>query len=485
MDSQKQNGVYYTPPAMVDYIVENVFQLVPGTVKLDSLRILDPSCGEGAFLLGVKRYLAGKGLDGANSLYGADIDPRSVAIAKSNTGSNHFVVGNSLVSDPLGINPQAINWKKTFPEVNGFDIVVGNPPWVQSGILSDKDKRYYEAHYYATKGHYDLFSLFVERSIGLLKEGGFLGFIIPDRFLTNPAYELFRKHLLRTVVLHKIITVGNNVFKNVTMPAAIIILQKPNGDIGKDNLVEIVVGQTKGVVKQSELGEKSGAIFSLGFVLNEGTMRKIENGSVALSELAINYGRGISIGKKSEAIGTSGDVPIVLGEDVDRYVMKQTKWLTLGLPDIEYGDCSIYNGEKILFRRVSDTIRATLDMDGNYVNSTLFVIKGKKDGPDIRYILGILNSKLMAFYFKNLYGEIFDIVKSKIDVLPIRVVPTRSTELVSIVETILEKNRKIKTTTDPTAMVVLIEEVRALEDKVNSIVYEIYGVSEEELVAAQ
>ncbi|EQD54135.1 type II restriction enzyme, methylase subunit, partial [mine drainage metagenome] len=138
-------------------------------------------------------------------------------------------VGNSLVEDS-DLDTKAFAWPKEFPLVSedgGFDVVVGNPPWVQSKFLPERFKEYYSSRYSNASKQYDLFTLFMERGVQLLKPGGILGFIVPDRFLANSDYRVFRQWLLETTRILRITPTGEGVFEGVEMPSAILILQKP------------------------------------------------------------------------------------------------------------------------------------------------------------------------------------------------------------------------------------------------------------------
>tara|TARA_B100000686_G_scaffold216658_1_gene223663 strand:+ start:7676 stop:10951 length:3276 start_codon:yes stop_codon:yes gene_type:complete len=189
---RKIGGVYYTPPALTDYICrntiipylsknntndveelileyqENISELEE---KIDRLKIIDPACGSGAFLINAaiilleitsiihvmknQDQLASGTLDQwqqeqevskiiKNNIYGVDVNRNSVQITKlslflimakkgetlSNLSKN-IIIGNSLIDDKL-VDPQAFEWDKKFPEIfstGGFNIIIGNPPW--------------------------------------------------------------------------------------------------------------------------------------------------------------------------------------------------------------------------------------------------------------------------------------------------------------------------------------------------------------------
>ena len=179
------------------------------------ITILDPACGSGAFLNAALQFLmaehklidemeakvAGSAIvfqDVENSilehnLYGVDINEESVEIAqlalwlrtakphrKLNSLNENIKCGNSLISDPAIAGEKAFDWQKEFPKVferGGFDVVIGNPPYVRAEILAEKDINYYRDNYKVFNTDGDLFSYFYEKGMSMLKTHGLFGFI--------------------------------------------------------------------------------------------------------------------------------------------------------------------------------------------------------------------------------------------------------------------------------------------------------------------
>jgi len=171
-----------------------------------TLTILDPACGSGAFLNQALEFLINEHrkidelrtqlFGGAivfsdittdileKNIYGVDLNQESVEIAKLslwlrtaqkgrklNTLSNNIKCGNSLIDDPAIAGDKAFNWQNEFPEIfanGGFDVVIGNPPYVRAELLGDL-RDYLEKNYSVYNPSGDLFSYFYERSFKLLK----------------------------------------------------------------------------------------------------------------------------------------------------------------------------------------------------------------------------------------------------------------------------------------------------------------------------
>lgn len=114
-------------------------------------------------------------------------------------------------------------WEAVFPETSGrFSIILGNPPW--GGILP-YPRQYVELYQVGLK-QVDTWSLFLERSIFALEDGGMLGFVLPNTLLLNQNYSEVRQLILETCFIHEIINLGEGIFPNVTQPSLLIILQR-------------------------------------------------------------------------------------------------------------------------------------------------------------------------------------------------------------------------------------------------------------------
>ncbi len=294
---RKREGVYYTPEQITRYIVEEAVggylkrrfaelearhapDKIPASHKrrraaaeialwtdyrdvLRSVRVLDPACGSGAFLIQVFDYLAGEyercnarlarlrggqreifdlnNLILSNNLYGVDINPEAVEITKlslwiktARAGKpltyldDNIQCGNSLIDDPA-VDSRAFRWEERFPDVfaaGGFDVVVGNPPYVK---LQNFRRAHPEAAAFlveryesAKTGNFDMFLPFIERGLSLLKPGGRLGFIAPSLWLRNEYGKGLRDLLRKTRQLDRFVDFkGHQVFEDVTTYTAL------------------------------------------------------------------------------------------------------------------------------------------------------------------------------------------------------------------------------------------------------------------------
>lgn len=217
-------GAFYTPAKIVDYITDKTLSLFK---SLKNLKILDPACGCGSFLLNIYYYLSDRGIEPKdiieNYIYGIDIEPIPVEISKLilTLASGHYS-SNIYCQDALG--------KDKLPfEKNYFDVVIGNPPYLNIERIEKEKKAYYLKHYKSAIRRFDLYIIFIEQAIEtFLKNDGALGYIIPDKVLTQSYAKNIRQLILDKCSISQIIEIKyNGLFKGANVSPIILICKKP------------------------------------------------------------------------------------------------------------------------------------------------------------------------------------------------------------------------------------------------------------------
>jgi tRNA1(Val) A37 N6-methylase TrmN6 len=181
---RKAAGIFYTPAHIVTPIVEQtVGELCRGKTprQIARLKIIDPACGDGQFLLGAYRHiLDNHGFTSSeNVLHGVDSDPRAVEQARTSLKSRQ----NIRCADSL---------RET--ESGGYDAVIGNPPF--GARLGPAVRARLSRRFPVFSRVPDSFVAFIERAFELLKPGGKLGFVLPSAWLGGPRYRPLREFLL-------------------------------------------------------------------------------------------------------------------------------------------------------------------------------------------------------------------------------------------------------------------------------------------------
>lgn len=232
-DQRKKFAQFFTHKELVSFILKNV------PISKDSF-VLDPACGAGAFLL--EAYNNGVNLE---NIYGVDIDPVVINLAALNL--EH--ASKEKIHNLLNLNSLKDCQLSLFPKVlknGGFDIVIGNPPFqnLKKKIdYDEKDPLYSEV----LAGIANSAALMIAKGYELLKNGGYLGFVLPKNIIRVDSFKSLRKFLIHKTKIIKIFDL-DHYFKDVRGDQIIIILQKKIMSVAdlKSNNVEILIHQKKG-----------------------------------------------------------------------------------------------------------------------------------------------------------------------------------------------------------------------------------------------
>lgn len=273
---RKKEGIFYTPEFVTKYLIETVVGrfLLAHPDKLATIKILDPACGSGAFLNQAHSYLTNEyrirteqkllentgtqQLDFSyvnladtgqksillNNLFGVDLNQESVEITKlslwlktarsteplQNLDKN-IKCGNSIVDDPTYAGNRAFNWNNEFSSIlasGGFDVIIGNPPYVRQELIKDI-KPYLEKEYQVYTGVSDLYIYFFEKALSLLTEGGYFAFIVSNKFLRVEYGKKLTQYLQQNFTLLDLIDFGDlQIFEGATTYPCIITIQRKN-----------------------------------------------------------------------------------------------------------------------------------------------------------------------------------------------------------------------------------------------------------------
>lgn len=184
-----------------------------------------------------------------NNIYGVDLNEESVEIAKLslwlrtaqprrklNDLSNNIKCGNSLLDSKAIVGHKAFYWPEEFPKIfekGWFDVVIGNPPYVFGGGLgiTQEHKKQFKKQYVSGSGKVNLFTLFVEKGIKLLKADGRISYIIPNTFLRVTSYSHIRKFVLENTQLTDVVDLGARVFDDAVTSAIIFVSSNSEPDI--------------------------------------------------------------------------------------------------------------------------------------------------------------------------------------------------------------------------------------------------------------
>ena len=406
------------------------------------LTICDPACGSGAFLNQALEFLISEHnyidelqnslLGGGfkfpevensileNNLYGVDINKESVEIAKLSLWlrtaqkgrkltslNNNIKCGNSLIDDPEIAGDKAFNWENEFPDVfekGGFDVVIGNPPYVVyiKSVFGEPILNYVNKNYLYSEYNPNTYALFTDLAINkLIKKDGYLGFILPNSWLEGQYFSKMRNDVYKKYV-EEIVYLKNTVFNEVVET---VILNVKNRNSNKYD-----IKLTSNIIKDNfVIQEIEYSKFSKGFnpfvYSSNPLFEKLEKNFDTIKDHAIVY-RGLETRNNklwiTEKKESDNHLPILLGKDVNRYYINYSgSYVNFIQKEMKSNaNLEMYLQDKILMRRTGSYIIATKDVNKMIVlKNSYLIVPDEKDKIDA--LLAQLNSKLLAFYHKS------------------------------------------------------------------------------------
>lgn len=449
---------------------------------LAALRIVDPACGSGAFLVAAFDLLAAEYSRVARrladlesqidfdpfdeivtkNLYGVDLNAESVEITRlalwlKTARTEHRLqnleatikVGNSLIDDPA-YTEHPFDWRAAFPDVfaeGGFDIVIGNPPYVRMELLKPV-KPYLEKHYVVAADRADLYAYFFEKGVNILNKGGRLGYISSSTFFRTGSGENLRTFLSDRCAIETVVDFGDlQIFEGVTTYPAIITLKKeeaggelsflkladapddldaefsaraqkmPRARLGKgswqfegDALARL---RDKIVMGKKTVGEVYGAPLrgivtglNEAFIIDTETRDRLVTRDPKTAELLVPFLKGENIkrwriepeglflintpkGKVDiEQYPAVRDWLLPFRKDLEARATKQ-EWWELQQAQLAYQPK--FTAAKIVYLDIAESAPFAFDDKGIFIDCTVFMIPGDY------FVLGFLNSKAAWF----------------------------------------------------------------------------------------
>ena len=635
---RKAGGVYYTPQYVVEYIVKNtVGKLLDGKTpkEVSKLKIVDPACGSGSFLIGAYQYLldwhknqytnngtlrqaqGSKGTKGnpltpdgnlstaekkrilLNNIYGVDIDVNAVEVTKLSlllkcmegetsasianqlsifnervlpSLENNIKDGNSLIDTDFYAGEfdfeyekkiKPFNWRKEFPEVfnlkepsknqdfkkqfikvknlsndtedlidkytikdpaipygilGGFDVVIGNPPY--GALFSKGELDYFKNKYRTAVWRCESYLLFIEQVLKLLKQDGYMSFIIPDTLLNLGFTQPTRELLLRNTKMQEVICLPSNVFSGATVDTIILITEKSkySNQYNASNVLVKTFGKKQPIISiENPLKEFYTSAkewfeqdtFNLQTdSIEKVLLSKIEHKKKLLADIGEMYSgvKSYEVGKgkpaQTEKIRKdkpftsklkldSSWFPLFDGKHIGRYELlwNHNNWIKYGEWLAAPRNPENFDGEKILIRKITGkTLIATYIPITSYCNTLLFVLRLKGKDYSYKSILAVLNSSLIGYYFRKKFQINDDDTFPQIMIRDILKFPIpninkiNDLELNKLVNQLITLNENKSQTNLQTKVSHIEGKIDYCENRINEIVYQLYELTEEEII---
>lgn len=398
---RRNRGSYYTPETVVEALVEQALTGLDVANSLDlSIRLLDPSVGDGRFLVAAGRWILRQQPDPDETvrrtildrcLYGIDLDPIAVEIARSNLWIEADLPG----PPPAGLARNVLCGDGLLPETTpelleeDFDVVLGNPPFGsfsgrQSLELDDQTKQRYLAICNAGRWN-TIHGLFVRRGMALSRHT--LALVVPEQVGHLDGYSPLRSHLLSQMTLHHVTDWGEDVFEGAVAPVMTFVARRDKqGTAGWPG--DSLPAWARSLCQDAE---------SLGSLVGD---------------------PGVHTGNCSKALILEHNLqppreaaPVLEGRLVGRYRCDEpSRWLRLDYQPTTGEYFTIRPHET--YRRARFLIRQTArypivgpKRGTDYFRNSLLALYEPNNGIDVHYLVGLLNSKLTRYFYTHMVRE--------------------------------------------------------------------------------
>jgi len=403
-----------------------------------------------------------------------------------------------------------VNYGKT--NKGGFDVVIGNPPY--GFQISEDQQKYFEKRYKHQDYQKDFYLLFLERYEYLLKEKGILGVIISNTWLQSITLKKIRAYLLNNYEWDKILLLPKKVF-NAIVDTHVLVFQKEKPRKDHSFLIEILrdndINLSHALI-QSEIAPNGDPINISIDKPTKDIYEKICRNAKKLFELATVY-NGVKPfekgkGNPPQTQKTMDEKPFVVkgkkpdknwsalirGSLINRYInlWNNDYWILYGHWLAAPRNPKIFQAEeKIMIRQTGDSLIATI-IPGGFIGRDNLHIIIPSPGINIKFLLGVINSKLMDFVYTNINpekGEALAQVKKKhVEILPIKEINTKvdkdvllQSEIIKLVDQLLKLHEEKVNTKLQSEIEQIQRHIDFCEDQINIKVYELYNLTFDEI----
>jgi len=534
LKSRRSGGIYYTPQPVVDYVVRSTISL---HLAADTTipQVLDPACGGGAFLLSTYQYLLEHRStldfdhqDLSSYIHGVDIDPIGVAITQASlwlqsieqwgmgNHSNRMLqrlktnirCGNAVIDSDSDLS--GFNWQSVFPEIlsdGGFDLVIGNPPYMDAELMSSDypNWRTYCAQQYQTAtGNWDLFCVFIEKALQLCRSGGFTSLVVPNKLLSAGYAAATRQLLRQTSQLQAIRDYSTVAVFEASVYPVVYITQKINqGDTARFLYEKMLTIEQIGETHWMQIKHPTQPWLVTGSELIQqlDQLTKLDSITAVVGAATVAEAYALTHWIQTCPTPEPSDLRLVNSGTIDRYrnLWGQKRLRYLGqtyqhpivaaerLLHLSPKRLDQARQPKIIVAGMSQRLECILDQTGGILAGKSTSVIRQTDIVDLRYLLGLLNSRLLSFYLltrfggNRLQGGYLRIGPPQLRQLPI-VVPVLNQscqkseygQIIDLVDQLINFN----SVTD-------IKKIHEIDSKIDSIVYQIYQLSSTEIIQVE
>jgi SAM-dependent methyltransferase len=434
--ARRRGGIYYTPASIVESILAAALDpLLTEAARaadplhtLQALRVLDPACGAGYFLVAAAQRIAAAlaAADpagrpaawwwdtAAGCVYGVDSDPAAIDLARysfylAGAGDGPALPEYQLhCDDALAALPA---------EWASFDAVVGNPPYLPHRAQATAPKAAHRGRYTAAQGQYDLSGLFIERGLELLRPGGRLGYIVPNKFMAADYGASLRALLARETSILRLEDVSaDGLFPGAATYPVILVAQAGAPPPGTQ-VTLAGPGRPPTQVTQANFCDLDGGIWpavATGPLLDFARRIAAQPGRLPAAAIGCGIARTgfarAAISATAYAALPPGEQaayrPLLQTQDVGAYALRPTGGQGyLPRSAMTGAQWDAWDHPKVLVPGVVKQLRAA-HTEGGSALGRVYYVKDRTVDYDPYYLLALLNSHVLAWYYRFLYWPV-------------------------------------------------------------------------------
>lgn len=432
VSKRKYQGSYYTPVHIVRYMVANTLNYFTESDNFERLRIIDPACGGGSFLLETWNALTEMGLSetkAAGCLFGTDIDTTAVSLsvylmtvavwAKSERQldlrvlkedwEKRLITGNSLTNREIFSQAAAAE-----EGAAGFDVVIGNPPYVSNKLILPEEKKYYQTHYSSAKGQFDLSVPFIELGLRLLKTGGILSYITSNKFLAADYGKEIRRILLEHNRIYEIIDVSMlNLFANTAAYPVIMTAGRSEPEAAHTIKLSMAREWQEVENQKSVRVEQRFFLTDRDYLISTRldndilpVIKRLEVFHRLLPQAKIKCGLALTGFNKwivRNPISKNNLFNFIQAGNIQPYRVENADFIEAG--HFTQAKSDEFTGAKLVIPGIATALKAAIDYSGSILGR-VYYIKQDEITIDLNLLVVLLNSQVLNFYYKVKYWAV-------------------------------------------------------------------------------
>ena len=393
----------------------------------------------------------------------------------------------------------------------GFDVIVGNPPYrmLQPHNTNADTLAYLRGHYVAADFKIDLFHLFLQRAVSLVKPGGFQSYIVPTTVLNNVYAESLRKWLLNRCCVEQICVARGRVFADADVHTSVLVFQlEPESRRRNQHLVQTTaeLGQEftskprfSAPTRQSTFSELPGFVWNI--LVNEqnkSLITRLTKDFSPLKSVAV-INRGLITGDRDKYFAnekkTKDYVPIIAGSDVQRYFTAPASEFVLFKRPETSGGCwdkeVHFAPHKLVVRQICEAPTASIVRSPLAVTGNIFTVRGTDLEGEL-YLLGIINSRLTAYFWKLMFADFKEsfpqVTIFSLEQLPIRTLDvsnpgdrSKRDKMVLLVDQMLASRKQLTAAQSDKDKDFYCHRCDGLDRQIDALVYDLYRLTDDEI----